>query len=228
LPAAEAESNSDGDALSNPPAPNAEDFSWLDDAKDQPLDFSAFERDGQSAPTPSDARADLGCTTMDVQGPTLRLPKSSEQAAPQASALPAPADDQTAMLEAGSPRAEDLSFESEGPAATPPEAEDDPASAEAIEDEPAFSPIVAEHSVASRTGKKPSSPVGKHADKKGWWPFGGKKQPPAAKPAPASHLAEANPSPPAVEHAGTAEPVSAEAPAADEDEALSQFFKSLK
>jgi hypothetical protein len=203
----------------------------LDNAKDQPLDFSSFEGGDSPASQPPNPNADSGRTTIQEQGPTVMLPKAASAELPAAGPK-ASSGDETAMLAASTPRAEDMSFnvDSSSPAT------DEAPVAESAEEEPAFPPIVADRPAASVAHDKPGTSAScKAAEKKGWWPFGAQKKPAQGKPAPAAgnHQAVKAADSPAAEPAPPLEAPAAQKqdespPAGDADDALNQFFKSLK
>jgi hypothetical protein len=245
LPEAEAPA----DALANPPEGDPQDFSWLDNAKDQPLDFSAFEGSGPAAEATSPS-VDSGRTTIANPAVTVAMPKETAQEPPTE---PPAAEESFAWLEKAEQAAPPAPFQP-APAEQEPPAPDGLPDFAALEqsspgesDDDAFPSVVAERPVAKppAAGGRPS----KSADKKAWWPFAGKKQPPGKKsPAPAApeEPVSSSSEPAAPEQAPAAQspppffvPATEDAPAAEspepsapkegnEDDALGEFFKSLK
>lgn len=265
IAAAPAAEDEPSDALNSPPPGDAQDFSWLDDAKDQPLDFSAFEAQGNSTSDPA-AESESGSSspeTLEEPGPTVSLPRQGKPADLRFE-LPPP----LAATNEG-PAAIDGQEQADGefsPSDIAPAAADAPDEADlpdfaamarvAETEEPAeseFPSIVADRPASNAASKTPppgTSPPSKASAKKGWWPFAGKqggKNPPdatsAEEPSAAATQDAAEEAPPASPPAVPAapqfvmppedEPAALEAPQSaeandNEDDALGQFFKSLK
>jgi hypothetical protein len=218
-----AEEPADAEASAKVPAADVEEFSWLEDVQQPPPDLAAVEATPPVETPPQTApRFDSSKTIGDV-GRTVEMFKEpdAEDASPAEDAGPDVSDD-----------VPDFS----SMALSPPAKDESAAGSVAI----------------SASSAKPTQPAAKEKSKS-WWSFGGKKKDEAkskapeqpAEPAPAA--SEAEPEPAAAEPAKAAPaPAPAAAPAfvmpdleeaaseqvaaesTEDDDALGQFFKSLK
>jgi hypothetical protein len=255
-PHSAAEAAEGTDVLANPPEADPQDFSWLDNAKDEPLNFSAFDEGGTPSiepPSGSSPSADSNRTTVQQPGPTVKLSKTEPPAAPPDVALPPAAFLAVDPQQAAEPEDVNDNADAVSPAEYAASEEGIPdfaALAHSTSDEmpglpkmPADRPAVGVSPTAGATS--PPRAAGKGAKPKGWWPFAAKKKDavkpkapvPDESPAPVEVSAEpedAAPAPPAAPEfdvPAAEEPVPEQAVVEEstgEDDNLSQFFKSLK